>query len=102
MQKHRADEYSPSEERPSTMARIVSCAATDRQRWLWDARTLQLRPADDNQLCAAAADGERQPFRDQLSGATVASTERVFNVTVRRCAVGDELQKWVWLPLPWR
>lgn len=108
MEKRRPDEYAPGERRNATMVRIVQCAeSAQRQRWLWDARVQQLRPAGDAHVCLTGAEGksselaESRQLRAELRGEE-RSTDVWFEVTVRPCEVGDELQRWVLLPLPWR
>lgn len=96
-----------------TPVRIVQCdERAPRQRWLWDARQLQLRADADATRCLTATGSDDDllnaksaaEFRAELTG-RVRSTDRTFNVTVQSCeavAAKETLQKWVLLPMPWR
>lgn len=124
--RQRAEDMAPSGGRNATALRVVQCAdaTTERQRWLWDARLMQLRPAGDVRRCATAnatatpagaelvgsvgGGGGGGSLLDELMGVGVKSTDRMFDVSVRECApvgsggVEERTQKWVLLPLPWR
>lgn len=89
----------------SSLARIVNCADTARQLWLYDFKTQHIiQPASNNCLTAAsnvenALTSGRFVHWGRIG---VKDEESKFNVSSAPCTADSKLQKWALLPFEWK
>lgn len=90
------DELNPTKN--FTNARIVTCADSPRQHWIYDMRTQELKQRATGNCLTASKD------MDVINNAAIfeasSTKESNFNVTVMRCMNG-QLQKWLLFPMSW-
>lgn len=84
-----------STETNSSMVRIVTCADSKRQKWLYNVRTQQIRQGASN-FCLQA-----DPSVEKNLDNFPQLTNESFNVTLSLCNE-SKLQKWILLPFEWK
>lgn len=79
----------------SSLIRIVTCAQSNRQKWLYNVKTQQIVQATSN-FCLTADQSVTNILEDfnKIAGES-------FNVTLSRCNEST-LQKWILLPFKWK
>lgn len=82
-------------ETDSSMVRIVTCAESKRQKWLYNVKTQQIVQGTTN-FCLMA-DQSVEKSLDNLSQLM----DESFNVTLSLCNE-SKLQKWILLPFKWK
>lgn len=87
----------------ATIARIVNCANSPRQRWIYDFRQQQIIQRDSkNCLTADEAESESDAKpKMNVEGETTKQDENRLSANVAPCANLNS-QKWILLPLNWK
>lgn len=98
----------------SSLARIVNCADTPRQFWLYDFKTQHIIQRDSNNCLTAAPNIENalaavasqmamhwNIAAQRTNGPLVKNEESKFNVSTTPCTE-SKLQKWMLLPFKWK
>lgn len=84
----------------ATVARIVTCAESVRQHWLYDIKSQQIRQKISGNCLTMVRDVENA--FDATAGAGPSGTkENTIKVSVTPCTE-NQLQKWILLPLNWK
>lgn len=82
-----------------TIARIVTCADSPRQYWIYDMKSHQIRQRVSGNCLTASKDIESAIMASIFGYGGI--KESNFNVTVAPCTDG-QLQKWLLFPLNWK
>lgn len=82
-------------ETDSSLVRMVTCAESNRQKWIYNVRTQQIEQGNSN-FCLTADSSVEQVFE----GVNKVTSES-FNVTLTKCN-DSKLQKWIFLPFQWK
>lgn len=100
----------------SSLARIVNCADTARQLWLYDFKTQHIIQQNSTNCLTAVPNNENAVATTQSmpavhwsiirrhtnNGLNVKNEESKFNVSTAPCMDGSPLQKWMLLPFEWK
>lgn len=93
-----------SANKSSSLARIVNCADTPRQLWLYDFKTQQIIQQTSSNCLTAVPNIENtttQSQRHTNNGPNVKNEESKFNVSTAPCT-DSVRQKWMLLPFQWK
>ncbi|KAJ6648658.1 Polypeptide N-acetylgalactosaminyltransferase 3 [Pseudolycoriella hygida] len=82
-------------ETKSSLIRIVTCAESNRQKWIYDVRTQQIVQGTSN-FCLTADESVAKNLEDFGRNAGES-----FNVTLSKCHESN-LQKWILFPFAWK
>lgn len=95
-----------TDNKDSSLARIVNCADSNRQRWTYDFHKQQIiHQATKN--CLTVTSDIQKMFRKPnwsirgMSNSNSGLKESKFNVSISPC-MGEKIQKWMLLPLNWK
>lgn len=83
----------------ATVARIVTCAESNRQRWTYDLKSQQIRQQVSGNCLTVSKDIENA-ISAPIFGHS-GTKESKFNVSVAPCTE-TQLQKWILFPLNWK
>lgn len=94
----------------SSLARIVNCADTVRQKWLYNFKTQQIIQEISGNCLTAVPNIENQSQPKSASKWNIAeqrsnnapNEQSKFNVNAEPCVEKSELQKWMLLPFKWK
>lgn len=84
-----------STEVESSLVRMVTCAESNRQKWIYNVKTQQIEQGTSN-FCLTADPSVEQVFEEFNK-----FTGESFNVTLSKCN-DSKLQKWIFLPFEWK
>ena len=80
----------------SSVIRIVTCAESNRQKWVYNVKNQQIVQANSN-FCITADQSVEKSLEEIGSKITSES----FNVTLSKCNE-SKLQKWILVPFKWK
>ena len=86
------------ENQNSSLARIVNCAESIRQQWLYDFRNQQITHRGSNN-CLTASDEVEKLFNEPQHALQDRTVK--INVHIAPCN-GQKQQKWMLLPMNWK
>lgn len=87
-----------SEDHNDSLVRIVTCARTNRQRWMYNIKSQQIVQNAESKCCLTGAALVADEFERVHTDVNKLDN---FNLTLSPCAV-NKFQRWVFLPLKWK
>lgn len=89
-----------TEHKQSSLARIVNCADTVRQKWVYDFKLQQIRQ-DESGNCLTAVPNRQNATQPKLELNDLKNDENKFIVQTESCKDSVQ-QKWMLFPLDWK
>lgn len=95
-----------NDNKDSSLARIVNCADSNRQRWTYDFNKQQIVHQASKNCLTVTSDIQRMFNKPNwsirgMSNGSSALKESKFNMSIAPC-MDEKLQKWMLLPLNWK